>query len=134
MLDTQTPTAVGDGLRPLVTSAPTVDEGLHWSYMIQWIIFAIVGFFGLAYAIRTEFRRVNEDDPEEQAREAERVRKRARKAFTDAEIEDEVLDGFIPLSRWGPASGARVVPAQSTLGAGDEPELKEIYAKDVTPK
>lgn len=133
LLDYQTP-AASTALKAVVTTAPTVDEGLHWSYMIQWIIFALVGFFALAYGVRTEFRRVNEDDPEEQEREAERVRKRARKAFTDAEIEDELLDGYIPLSRWGASSGARVVPSQPSIGSGDQPELKEIFAKDVTPK
>ena len=75
---------------PTVTAPPTQDEGLHWSYMIQWIIFALIGFFGLGYALRTEYRKLNEDDPDEQARAAERARRRARKR-TDADVEDELL-------------------------------------------
>jgi cytochrome oxidase assembly protein ShyY1 len=91
LLDTQTPSpAVAPS--PVVTSEPTQDEGLHWSYMIQWIIFALIGFFGLAYGLRTEYRKLNEDDPAERARAAERARKRALKARTDAELEDHLLD------------------------------------------
>ncbi|HEV7567048.1 MAG TPA: SURF1 family protein [Microbacteriaceae bacterium] len=91
LLDTQTPSpAVAPS--PVVTSEPTQDEGLHWSYMIQWIIFALIGFFGLAYGLRTEYRKLNEDDPTERARAAERARKRALKARTDAELEDHLLD------------------------------------------
>jgi cytochrome oxidase assembly protein ShyY1 len=142
LLDTQTP-AASTALKPLVTSPPTVGEGLHWSYMIQWILFALIGFFGLGYAIRTEFRRINADDPEEQAREAERVRKRALKAFTDEETEDEILDGFIPLSRWGlrggaitaaPAASAAALPhlthaiEPTSPGAGDPDALiPDVY-------
>jgi cytochrome oxidase assembly protein ShyY1 len=91
LLNTQTPSPAV-ALTPVVTSEPTVDEGLHWSYMIQWIIFALIGFFGLAYGLRTEYRKLNEDDPAERARAAERARKRALKARTDAELEDHLLD------------------------------------------
>lgn len=79
-------------LTPVVTSPPTQDEGLHWSYMIQWIIFAIIGFFGLGYAIRQEYKH-RYDDPEQVAREEEeRAKRRAGRPRTDAEIEDELLD------------------------------------------
>ena len=74
-----------------VTDPPTLDEGLHWSYMIQWIIFALIGFFGLGYALVTEYRKRNEHTPEEQARAAVRARKRAEKR-TDADVEDELLE------------------------------------------
>lgn len=76
---------------PTVTDPPTQDEGLHWSYMIQWIIFALIGFFGLGYALRTEYRKRNEHDPAERARAAERARRRAAKR-SDADVEDELLD------------------------------------------
>ncbi len=76
---------------PTVTDPPTQDEGLHWSYMIQWIIFALIGFFGLGYALRTEYRKRNEHDPAEQARAAERARRRALRR-TDADVEDDLLD------------------------------------------
>ncbi|MGN6427450.1 MAG: SURF1 family cytochrome oxidase biogenesis protein [Leifsonia sp.] len=90
LLDSQTP-APASAPTPTVTDPPTQDEGLHWSYMIQWIIFALIGFFGLGYALRTEYRKRNEHDPAEKARAAERARRRAQKR-TDAEVEDELLD------------------------------------------
>jgi cytochrome oxidase assembly protein ShyY1 len=90
LLDSQKPSPAS-APTPTVTDPPTQDEGLHWSYMIQWIIFALIGFFGLGYALRTEYRKRNEDDPEEKAREAERLRKRALRR-TDADVEDDLLD------------------------------------------
>jgi cytochrome oxidase assembly protein ShyY1 len=90
LLDSENP-APASVPTPTVTTPPTQDEGLHWSYMIQWIIFALIGFFGLGYALVTEYRKRNEDDPAEKARAAERARKRALKR-TDADVEDELLD------------------------------------------
>ncbi|MFI5060394.1 MAG: SURF1 family protein [Actinomycetales bacterium] len=90
LLDTQKPKPATSPT-PTVTDPPVQDEGLHWSYMIQWIIFALIGFFFLGYALRTEFRKLNEDDPGEQARAAERDRKRALRR-TDADVEDDLLD------------------------------------------
>ena len=90
LLDSQTPEAA-QAPTPTITQAPTEDEGLHWSYMIQWIIFAAIGFFGLGYALRTEYRKRNEDDPAERARAAERQRRRARKRL-DSDVEDELID------------------------------------------
>jgi cytochrome oxidase assembly protein ShyY1 len=90
LLDRQTP-APATAPTATVTSPPTQDEGLHWSYMIQWIIFALIGFFGLGYALVTEYRRRNSDDPAERARAAERERRR-RARRTDADVEDELLD------------------------------------------
>lgn len=90
LLDSQKPSPA-TAPTPTVTDPPTQDEGLHWSYMIQWIIFALIGFFGLGYALRTEYRKRNEDDPEERVRAAERERKRALKR-TDADVEDDLLD------------------------------------------
>jgi cytochrome oxidase assembly protein ShyY1 len=89
VLDTQTPQPA-QALTPIVTSEPTQDEGLHWSYMIQWIIFALIAFFGLGYAVRQEYRLRREDDEE---LPAARPRRAVRK--TDAEIEDELLDSAL---------------------------------------
>ncbi len=71
---------------------PQLDEGLHISYAIQWILFGIMAFLGLGYAIRTEYRARNADDPVEKERAAERERRRAAKPRSDAEVEDELLD------------------------------------------
>ncbi|MHA7986440.1 SURF1 family protein [Rathayibacter sp. CAU 1779] len=94
------PRSSADGLARVQATPPAEGVGYHYSYMIQWIAFALIGFFLLWRGAVREFRRINADDPDEQRREAERVRKRASKSFTDEEIEDESLDGFIPLSRW----------------------------------
>lgn len=77
--------------RPQAVAKPVPDEGAHLSYTFQWFCFGLLGFVGLGYIVRQEFRRVNADDPEEQQRAAERERKRKARR-TDAEVEDEILD------------------------------------------
>jgi len=78
--------------RPQAATKPARDEGPHLSYAFQWLVFALFGFLGLGYGLRQEYRRINEDDPEEMVRaEARRVKDAARKR-TDAEIEDELVD------------------------------------------
>jgi cytochrome oxidase assembly protein ShyY1 len=78
--------------RPQASTKPARDEGPHLSYAFQWLVFALFGFLGLGYGLRQEYRRINEDDPDEMERaEARRVKDAARKR-TDAEIEDELVD------------------------------------------
>lgn len=71
---------------PQPLSKPILDEGNHLSYAVQWILFAIMGFFALFWAIRQEqqFRRM-EKDPSY-------VPSSLRKKITDGDIEDEILD------------------------------------------
>jgi cytochrome oxidase assembly protein ShyY1 len=66
---------------------PTLDEGNHLSYAVQWILFALMGFFALFWAIRQEreYRRI-EKDPNYIPRS---VRNRKK---TDGDVEDELLD------------------------------------------
>lgn len=78
--------------RPTAMPQPQLDEGLHISYAIQWVIFGIMAFFGLWYAIRQEYRMRNVDDPEEQQRAEVRERKKLTKPRSDSEIEDEILE------------------------------------------
>ncbi|MFC4225250.1 SURF1 family cytochrome oxidase biogenesis protein [Lysinibacter cavernae] len=78
-------------LTPVLATKPERDEGPHLSYALQWYVFALMGFIGLGWAARQEYRNINAADPEER----ERARKRAEKARlkrTDSEIEDELLD------------------------------------------
>lgn len=107
------PRSSAEGLARIQATPPAEGVGYHYSYMVQWILFALIGFFLLWRAAVREYRRLNADDPVEQEREEQRVRKRARKAFTDEETEDEALDGYLPLSRW---TGRRPVAA----GRADE--------------
>lgn len=88
LMVTETPAAAS---RPTALPKPELDEGLHISYAIQWVIFAIIAFFGLGYAIRQEYRLRNAEDPDEQERADERERRRLAKPLSDAEIEDEIL-------------------------------------------
>ncbi len=78
--------------RPTPAAKPIADEGPHLSYAFQWVAFAIMGFVGLGWAIRQEFRIRNADDPEEGVRAARRKRKADAKPRTDAQIEDDLLE------------------------------------------
>jgi cytochrome oxidase assembly protein ShyY1 len=76
-----------ENTNPQPLSRPVLDEGNHLSYAVQWIIFAVMGFFALFWAIRQEqeFRRMDKD-PSYVPRA---VRK---KVNTDSSVEDEILD------------------------------------------
>jgi cytochrome oxidase assembly protein ShyY1 len=89
LLDSETP-PVAD--RPVGLERPPEDEGPHFSYALQWIAFGLMGFFGLGWAIRTEYRIANADDPAERKRAAERQRKQDARGPTDSDIEDALLD------------------------------------------
>jgi cytochrome oxidase assembly protein ShyY1 len=72
---------------PQPLSRPVLDEGNHLSYAVQWIIFAVMGFFALFWAIRQEqeFRRMEKDPTY-----VPRILR--RKANADSTVEDEILD------------------------------------------
>ncbi|WP_213814774.1 SURF1 family protein [Glaciihabitans sp. dw_435] len=93
LLITETPAAAGQMPSPAVK--PELDEGPHLSYAIQWVVFAVFGFFGLGYALRTEYRIRNADDPEERERARERDRKareKSERAPSDSEVEDAMIE------------------------------------------
>jgi cytochrome oxidase assembly protein ShyY1 len=89
LLDSETP-APGDA-RPAAMMKPQPDEGPHLSYAFQWLVFGILAFLGLGWAVRQEYRIINAADPEERERANERARRRAAKPLTDAEIEDAMV-------------------------------------------
>jgi cytochrome oxidase assembly protein ShyY1 len=76
---------------PSAPPKPELDEGLHISYAIQWILFGIMAFFGLGYAIRQEYRIRNAEDPEERERAEDRELRRLAKPRSDSDVEDEIL-------------------------------------------
>ena len=78
--------------RPVAVTRPVKDEGPHLSYAFQWFVFALMGFVGLGWAIRQEYRTVNFDDPGEQVRAADRARRQAARPRSDSDIEDELID------------------------------------------
>jgi cytochrome oxidase assembly protein ShyY1 len=77
----------GEPSNPQPLRRPVLDEGNHLSYAVQWIIFALMGFFALFWAIRHEQEdRRMEKDPSYVPRSARRT------ANTDSNVEDEILD------------------------------------------
>lgn len=64
---------------PLRAFRPSLDEGSHLSYALQWIAFGALAFVGLAWAVRRERKLAAGLAP---------VRRRER----DAEVEDALLD------------------------------------------
>jgi len=78
---------------PIAYPKPLLDEGAHLSYAFQWVAFGVLAFIGLGWAIRQEYRLINEADPVERERAEKRKRKVEERGPTDAEIEDAMLDG-----------------------------------------
>lgn len=66
---------------PQPLAKPALDEGNHLSYAVQWILFALMAFFALFWAIRQEKRFAAGVEP-----------KNSNRKLSDAEIEDELLD------------------------------------------
>lgn len=78
--------------RPKAFPRPVIDEGPHLSYAFQWIVFGILAFIALAWAVRQEYRLINADDPAERERAKERERRLRAKGPSDADIEDAIID------------------------------------------
>jgi cytochrome oxidase assembly protein ShyY1 len=66
------------------------DEGTHLSYAIQWILFALIAFFGLGWSVRRSLRDAGDPDVLEADERAE-ARRRMR-APSDEAVEDSLLD------------------------------------------
>lgn len=74
---------------PMGFDAPTEDPGPHFSYAIQWILFAIMGFVFIAYMIRTEVTKAREE------RQGATHKRTKRRRDRDADAEDELLDAQV---------------------------------------
>ncbi|AWB89220.1 SURF1 family cytochrome oxidase biogenesis protein [Salinibacterium hongtaonis] len=77
---------------PIVAPKPELDEGPHLSYALQWYVFALLAFIGLGWALRQEYRVVNSTDPRVIDEERRRAQRKAKRAPSDAEIEDAMFD------------------------------------------
>lgn len=77
---------------PLPLDPPTfgTEEGTHLSYGIQWILFAIIAFFGLGWSVRRSLRDAGDPDILEADLRAET--RRAKRAPSDEAVEDQLLD------------------------------------------
>jgi cytochrome oxidase assembly protein ShyY1 len=69
---------------------PSIDEGMHLSYALQWIFFAVVGFGLLGWSIRRDLR--DAGDEAVLAADERSLERRARKAPSDEAAEDALLD------------------------------------------
>lgn len=77
---------------PILETKPVPDEGPHLSYSLQWFVSALLGFIGLGWAIRQEYRVLNSADPAVQDHAEKRSRKQARRGPSDSDQEDALLD------------------------------------------
>lgn len=89
LLTTESP---APATRPAAVMKPVPDEGPHLSYAFQWLVFGIMAFIALGWAVRQEFRVKNSDDPAERERAERRRARAAAKPPSDAEIEDALLE------------------------------------------
>lgn len=81
--------------RPKALPKPVIDEGPHLSYAFQWVVFGILAFVALAWAVRHEYRLINADDPAQRQRQKERERRKRARGPTDADIEDTIIDSQV---------------------------------------
>lgn len=68
------------------------DEGTHLSYALQWIVFALIGFFALGLTVRRDLR--DEGDPDVADADDRAALRRIKRGPTDAEVEDALLDTY----------------------------------------
>jgi cytochrome oxidase assembly protein ShyY1 len=110
--------------RPIAAAKPVLDPGPFLSYAFQWILFAVMGFSGLAWALRQEYRIRNAADPVERERAAERDRKARKRAPTDSEIEDsQIEDAQIAVAQRGATGSATGAQNGAQTGADEDAEL-----------
>lgn len=77
---------------PLPALKPSLDEGAHLSYALQWIMFGVLAFIGLVWAVRNEIR-IKNQDTDEGKKATETQAKRRKSQPTEEDIEDAILDG-----------------------------------------
>ena len=95
MLASQRP-APTKSLHRVLTGKPTVDGSAQQGTIFATALYTLVGLVIFGYALREKFRFVNRFDPRLWAREWKRIQRLARKPYTDAEIEDLIIDGYSP--------------------------------------
>lgn len=97
--------------QPRAFPRPSVDEGPHLAYSMQWIAFGMLGFVGWGYAARLQARSndlglVEDEDEElpagiskrERLREAKLARRRQQGRFTDEDEEDAWVEAHLTRS------------------------------------
>jgi cytochrome oxidase assembly protein ShyY1 len=118
MLVSQQPTAA-PSLHRVLSGKPTLDASAQEGTIFATALYAIVGLGIFVYALREKFRFVNRFDPRLWAREWKRIQRLARKPYTDAEIEDLLIDGY-PLANIAGLRASTQSVSPLELDAGDE--------------
>ncbi|WP_165906096.1 SURF1 family protein [Agromyces badenianii] len=77
---------------PLAAARPERDEGPHLSYALQWFVFALMAFIGLAWAANQERKAIAEASGSMDASTRAPRKPRQPKRDVDADLEDGVLD------------------------------------------
>ncbi|SIN75544.1 SURF1 family cytochrome oxidase biogenesis protein [Agromyces cerinus] len=77
---------------PLAAARPERDEGPHLSYALQWYVFAIMGFVGLAWAANQERKALAETSGSTDAATRAARKPKQKRRDADADLEDGVLD------------------------------------------
>ncbi len=85
LLESEDPAPTAES--PLPAIRPALDEGAHLSYALQWIMFGLLAFIALGWAIRNELRIRNADSSTGNVKQPRRKR-----APSEEEIEDALLD------------------------------------------
>jgi cytochrome oxidase assembly protein ShyY1 len=106
-------------LHHVLTGRPTVDASAQQGTIFATVLYALVGLGIFVFALREKFRWVNRFDPRMWAREWKRIQRLARKPYTDAEIEDLLIDGYA-LSSIPVLEAATTRRIQPELSHGDE--------------
>ncbi|MFB9309830.1 cytochrome oxidase assembly protein ShyY1 [Agromyces hippuratus] len=77
---------------PLAAARPERDEGPHLSYALQWYVFALMGFVGLAWAANQERKALAETSGSTDAATRAARKPKQKRRDADADLEDGVLD------------------------------------------
>ncbi|KAB1646345.1 MULTISPECIES: SURF1 family protein [unclassified Pseudoclavibacter] len=77
--------------RPQIIPQPSLSEGSHLSYALQWIAFAVLAFVGFGYSIRQTLRRIEETGNDEVVAQ-QRRRQGSRRHDDDTDYEDALID------------------------------------------
>ncbi|HEY0374425.1 MAG TPA: SURF1 family protein [Amnibacterium sp.] len=89
LMVSETPPAARNPI-PLQPPSFGDDEGTHLSYAIQWILFALIAFFGLGWSVRRSLR--DAGDPDILEADERAAARRSTRAPTDEAVEDSLLD------------------------------------------
>jgi cytochrome oxidase assembly protein ShyY1 len=89
LMVSETPPAARNPI-PLEPPSFGDDEGTHLSYAIQWIMFALIAFFGLGWSVRRGLR--DAGDPDVLEADERAAARRSTRAPSDEAVEDSLLD------------------------------------------